>query len=362
MRRWRLAILPVMAAFSLRAQDPDAGKSARNLVIAGRPSEAIPIYETLVRKFPGNAQLRLELCIADFKDRRYREAIVEAKAALKLRSDLMVAELFLGSSYVELHEYAEAVEPLKKVIRAEPNDRNARITLAQAFENLMRFPEAAEQFEKAAELAPESPKVWYGLGRCYEKIAGEDHRANGAWEHLMRLPPSRESHLHSADLSERAGEFVEAANSWREALKLAPGDPPVESGLVWALYRSRDYEAALRVLANIHDANAAELNFLHGACLLNLEQPGQGIPYIEKALRSDPQLLPAHLALGQALLRTKRPKEAIPQLKIALPLDRDGSGHYQLFRAYQLAGDAEAAARALAEFQKFANASRLANP
>jgi tetratricopeptide (TPR) repeat protein len=357
MRRWHVIVF----GFSLWAQDTDVGKSARELVVAGRPLDALPLYEALVRKFPGNAQLHLELCIAEFKAHRYGESVSQAEAALKLRSDLAVAELFLGSSYVELHEYDKAVGPLENVIRAEPNDRNARIMLARALENLRRFREAAEQFEKAAELAPDSPKVWYGLGLCYEKT-GDDPRASDAWAHLMRLPPSRESHMRSADLSERAGEYVEAAKSWREALKLAPGDSSVESGLVWALYRSRDYEAALRVLANVQDAGAVELNFLHGACLLNLEQPERGIPYIEKALRADPRLLAAHLALGQALLRTKRPKDAIPHLRTALPLDQDGSGHYQLFRAYQLAGDAEAAARALAEFQKFTNGSRLANP
>jgi tetratricopeptide (TPR) repeat protein len=355
-------ILLLVAAFSLCAQT-DVGR-ARDLVVAGRPLEAIPLYEALVRKFPDSAQLHLELCIADFKAHRYREAISQAEAALKLRSDLLVADLFLGSSYVELREYAKAVEPLENVIRAEPNDRNARVMLAQAFENVKRFAEAAEQFRKAAELAPDSPKVWYGLGQCYEKMAGEHHRAIDAWDRLMSLPPSRESHMHAADASERAGAYVEAATSWREALKSAPGDPSVESALVWALYKGRDYEAALGVLGDIQnqDTNAAELNFLHGACLLNLEQPEQSIPYIEKALRSDPRLLPAHRALGQALLRTQRAKEAIPHLKTALPLDQDGSGHYQLFRAYQMVGDTDAAARALVEFRKFTSGSRLSNP
>ena len=92
-------------AWALCAQT-DEGKRARDLVVAGRPLEAIPVYETLVRKYPDNAQLHLELCIADFKARRYREAVSQAEAALNLRSDLMVARLFLGSSYVELREYA----------------------------------------------------------------------------------------------------------------------------------------------------------------------------------------------------------------------------------------------------------------
>ncbi len=359
MRPGRSPILFMGATLALCAQT-DEGKRARDLVVAGRPLEAIPVYETLVGKFPNNAQLHLELCIADYKAQRYRDAILQAEAALTLRPDLLAARLFLGSSYVELREYAKAVEPLESVIRAEPNDRNARVMLAQAFERLERFAEAAEHFRKAAELAPDSPKVWYGLGHCYERML-ETGLATQAWEHLMRLTPSRESHMHAADLSERAGEYVEAARSWREALELAPGDRAAESGLVWALYRSRDYDAALRVLGDA-GTDAAELSFLRGACLLNLERPEQSIPYLEKALRFDPRLLSAHLALGQALLRTQKAKEAIPHLETALPVDRDGSGHFQLFRAYQMAGEADHAARALGEFRKFTSSSGLSNP
>jgi predicted Zn-dependent protease len=104
--------------------------------------------------------------------------------------------------------------------------------------------------------------------------------------------------------------------------------------------------------------DSVELNFLTGASWVNLEQPEKGMPYLNQALRANPAFLPAHAALGQGLLRMGRAKDALPHLQRALPIDEDGTIHFQLFRAYQLAGDSSAAQQALAQYREFT--SRLA--
>ena len=314
----------------------------------------------------------MDLCITEFKAKRYRASKKHAEAALRLQRDLPSANLFLGASYVELGESAAAIQPLNKVLEAQPNERNARLMLAQALLGAQRYEEAAEQFRKLSELVPDNPKVWYGLGQSSERLSKrapaerEQYRelARQAYDRLMQLPRSRESCIHTAELRAESGEWVEAAKEWREALKIAPDDGRARAGLAWALYRSRDYEAALELIDSMHKDNgdSAELNFLSGACWLNLQQPEKSIPYLEKAIGTDSHLLPAHAALGQALLQTSNAKEAIPHLKAALSIDEDGSGHFQLFRAYEIAGQAEAAKQALSDYEEFTKRLRFANP
>jgi tetratricopeptide (TPR) repeat protein len=347
-------------------------RRARELVLAGKPGQAVPIYQELIRTFPDSPDLRMDFCVAQFKARHYRDSIEQAKAALRLRPDLPGANLFLGASYVELGDFAAAIPPLEKALEAQPNERNARLMLAQALSGAQRYEEAAEQFRKLSGLLPNNPKVWYGLGQCYDKLSRQtpgqrDHYrelARQAFNQLTQLPPSRESCIHAAEMLEESGEWVEAAEEWREALKIAPDDGRARAGLAWALYRARDYEAALALIDRMRKdgLDSAELNFLSGACWLNLEQPEKSISYLEKAIGADPHLLPAQAALGQALLRTGRAKEAIPHLKAALSLDEDGSIHFQLFRAHAIAGEAEAAKRALADYEEFKKSLRLANP
>jgi predicted Zn-dependent protease len=83
-----------------------------------------------------------------------------------------------------------------------------------------------------------------------------------------------------------------------------------------------------------------------------MQQPEKAIPLLKDALRLDPRFLPARAALGQALLQTGKPAEAIPLLESAIGTDQDGSLHFQLFRAYQLTGQAAKAREALVGYQR----------
>src|SRR5947208_3348636 len=347
-------------------------RRARELVFRGKAEQAIPIYQELIRTFPNRPDLLMDLCIAQFKAKHYRDSIEQAKAALRLQPELPSANLFLGASYVELGEFAAATSPLTKLLKAQPNERNARFMLAQALSGARRYEEAAEQFQKLSELVSDNPKIWYGLGQCYDKLSqqapgqGAHYRglARQAYSRLEQLPRSRESCIHAAELRAESGEWVEAAKEWREALKIAPDDRRVQVGLVWALYGARDYTAALALIDSMYedDVNSAELKFLTGACWLNLEQPEKSIPYLKEAIRADENLLSAQAALGQALLRTGNAKEAIPHLKAALSIDKDGSGHFQLFRAYGAARQTEAAKQALSDYKEFAKRLLFSNP
>ena len=338
-------------------------RRARDLVIAGKAEQSVPISQQLVRKFPNNPGLRVDLCIAQYTARRYRDSAEEAKAALRLQPGLPSANLFLGASYLQLGEFASAIPPLQKALEARPSDRNARLSLADAFAGAGQYEQAAQQFQKLSEILPGSSKVWYGLGHCYDKLAekspgqSEHYRelAQQAYNRLDQLPPSLESRIHAAELLDRSSEWMEAAKLWRKALELAPHDNRARGGLAWALYRARDYQSALQVIESMRKDgfDSAVVNFLTGGCWLNLEQPKKSIPYLEKAITDDPHFLPAKAALGQALLRTGSAREAIPFLRAALSVDEDGTTHFQLYRAYSIAGQAAAAKQALSDYEEF---------
>jgi tetratricopeptide (TPR) repeat protein len=338
-------------------------RRARDLVIAGKPEQAVPIYQELVQAFPNRVDLRIDLCVAQYKARRYRDSAREAKAALQLQPELPSANLFLGASYLQLGEFAAAIPPLQKVLEKQPTERNARLALAEAFSGARRYKQAAEEFQKLSEIVPDNPKVWYGLGHCYDKLS---EQAPGQYEHyqelaqhaynrLEQLPPSPESFIHAAELGDKSSEWVEAAKQWRKAMALAPDDDRVQAGLAWALFRARDYVSALQVIESMRKdgLDSAVLNFLSGGCWLNLEQPEKSIPYLEKAIAADSHFLPAQAALGQALLRTGKAPEAIPHLRTALSVDEDGTIHFQLYRAYTITGQAEAAKQALSDYEEF---------
>ena len=328
----------VLLACTALAQTLDPAMQARRaqeLVAAGRLEEALVIYRGLVQASPGIPALLLNLSITEYKAAQYAQAVLHASAALQLQTDLVPARLFLGASQLKLGEFAKAVEALELVVTADPGERNAQLMLGEALLGAGKPDEAVTHLEAAAELLPGNARVWYELGRGYA-VLKRRQAASEAWDKLLALPPSFESHLHAAQIYDAAQRWREAAVEWRAALAIAPEDRVARMGLGWALFLSHDYNAALAALKPLLANQQADVQFLYGASLLNLQQPAAAIPYLRAAIDREGGLLPARAALGQGLLQTGKAEEAIPLLRDALAVDADGNTHFQLFRAYQL--------------------------
>ena len=447
----------------------DKWRRANELMQAGKPDQAIPLYRELAAAFPRDPSFGVNLAIAQYKAHLYRDAIEECDALLKLQPTLFSAWLFLGASQLELGDATSAAVALKKAADLRPEDRNAHLMLADALLAEDRYAEAAGQFEEVRQMMPDSPRVWYGLDRTYEALAIEvsdrlERAAPGspellaltgdfelerqqfaralqryrqalaarpslpgvresvsmiyertghpdwalverqkeprvapdcvsqslecqfaaghfreiaravastpdemywqakaflrlarqAYERLQDLPPSRETYEAAARVNERSGRWPEAAASWKEALRLSPGDTKIPRKMALALCRSNNCTSALPFLkdATVRDPSSAELNFLYGVALSGTQDARRALPYLEAAVKFDGNLLDARAALGEAYLEAGEPERAIPQLEKAIAEDTDGSRHYQLARAYQSAGKQEQADAALREYRE----------
>lgn len=188
----------------------------------------------------------------------------------------------------------------------------------------------------------------FWLARSYKALADR------ACAEVRGLPESVESHAFAAQSLSAEGKYREAAEEWRAALKLSPGDPKVKTELAAALFLTLDYGAILPELQQMlrNDPKSANLNFFVGDSLFESERPEEAVPYLRTALKLKPTLLPAKLALGLCEARLNHPAKAIPLLEAAIPLDRDGSVYYQLSRAYRATGQNRRAEEAFAVFQQ----------
>jgi predicted Zn-dependent protease len=208
-----------------------------------------------------------------------------------------------------------------------------------------------ELIQRARKLAvPEA----YWQSRAAAQLAHE------AFARLEHLPDSAEIHELRADVLRLRRQNLEATKEWRLALKYAPNDEHLREGLLASLYQARDYAAALPLVEELlrQDPTSAELNLTKGDILLSSEETEKAIPYLKASLKLNPKLLAAHHALGRAYMQVGQPAAAIPHLEAALPIDEDGSLRYQLARAYQSTGQAEAAKKTLQEYQQRQKADR----
>ena len=150
----------------------------------------------------------------------------------------------------------------------------------------------------ASAKVPNAPESDYWRSRAYNELAVQ------AFARLGQLPPSVEQHELKAHIYTGQKKYAEAAEEWRGALKFSPGDQQMQKQLAIALKFSQEYAQALSLFQELVRAQpvSAELNYLAGETLLDLQRVEEAIPLLRRAVLRDPKLVPAHKALARAYL------------------------------------------------------------
>src|SRR5204862_6441616 len=105
------------------------------------------------------------------------------------------------------------------------------------------------------------------------------------------------------------------------------------------------FQVAQSALAN--DAEDPELNAVMGEILCARDDFSGAEKYLKKSLNTKPEYVPhVHALLGTVYAQTNRTQQAISELKLALPGDKDGHLHYQIARLYLKVGDQGSAKQA----------------
>jgi predicted Zn-dependent protease len=140
----------------------------------------------------------------------------------------------------------------------------------------------------------------------------------------------------------------------RDGLKLDSSRRDVKLALVSALVAARNAGEALPLAKELLllAPNDPKLLYLYGESLAQTQHLDRAIPLLERAARRRPDLMPARVSLGRALVQSGRAADAIPHLVAASATDEDGSTWYQLAQAYQQTGQPDQARKALDEYRK----------
>lgn len=234
-----------------------------------RFSEAIPIYEKLVKAVPGNTGLLLNLALAQEMGGHPSASVPNFETVLKSQPDSIPALVSLSMAHLELNQPREAIPLLTKLIKLNPGDHNALGMLADAELSVQQFEPAAAHFRQLTEQEGNDPRAWYGLGKAYEALAAQTfNQLNKA------APESPYVATLLADTRVQRHQYRSAFFFYHEAQNKLPNLPGIHAGLA-QVYRGTDHadwaeaeqkrEQALP--APDCAANAAECAFLAGRFL-----------------------------------------------------------------------------------------------
>jgi tetratricopeptide (TPR) repeat protein len=205
----------------------------------------------------------------------------------------------------------------------------------------------------SASVASSDPESRYWRARAAAELAG------AAFARLATLPESAELHAVRATAARDEDRHQDAVKELAAAVALAPGNPVLTYELAAACYAARDFERTLSTLTPLlrerpDDVRAAKLA---GYALLQLRQPDDALPLLERASAADRQDAAARLALGRAHLQRGDFADAVRRIEPLLELDEDGSLHAQLARAYTATGNRDKGRALLARSEELRRGS-----
>ncbi|MDX2269114.1 MAG: tetratricopeptide repeat protein [Bryobacter sp.] len=188
----------------------------------------------------------------------------------------------------------------------------------------------------------------------YWRIKAANEIARLTFLRLEAAGPSPELYRFQAEELRQQGRAKDAVEAWRSARRLEPENPQWTRELAITLFEAKEYTEADKLCSALLAQASQDPQLLHLAGDIQLAQQltDRAIPLLEKAAAADPKNLAARSSLARALMQAGRPADALPHATAALPLDQDGSLHFQLARAYQSAGLAEDAKRTMAIYQQ----------
>jgi protein O-mannosyl-transferase len=132
------------------------GNLGNYLTDSGRPSEALPYYETAVRIDPESALARMNLGTALGQMGRLPDAIAQLQIAVRLSPDTLKSHSDLGTALAYAGRLPEAAAEFESALRIDPNDAIVQNNLGLALSGIPgRLPDALRHLEEADRLSPD---------------------------------------------------------------------------------------------------------------------------------------------------------------------------------------------------------------
>lgn len=232
------------------------------------------------------------------------------------------------------------------------SSRNKRAKAVQFFRDGLSFlskddcEKALPYFEKAVESDSNYADAWAQAGFCHEKL-GRHAEALEASKKAVSLRPSAESYFNIGLANFYLKQYREAADAYRQAIKLDPynaADAYYALGLVYRDWNKADEEiqAYKQAIRSRSDYTVAYERL--GAAYLRLKKYNEAVEIFRQlsALKPGDAIAPNNM--GEAYLELNKLNEAMESFRQSIRLKPDyGRAYYNLGRCLLAMGNRDAA-------------------
>ena len=281
--------------FPAQAQREDLDRSfkqAVSLYESGKYPDAAAQLKKLVKEVPESFEVQELLGLVYSAQSQDPMATQFLQKAVSLQPHSAPARTNLATNLARLGKNELATEQFRKAVELDPRSFETNHNLGEALARSNNVAEATPYLEKAAQIDPSSYDNEYDLALAYLQT-GRLADARRRIQSLLELKNTSELHNLLADVDEKDGKFVEAANEYEAAAHMEPSesnlfdwgcelllhrtlDPAVEVfeqgverypasqrmavGLGMSLYSRGNYDDAVKSLLRAADLNPSDPN------------------------------------------------------------------------------------------------------
>jgi tetratricopeptide (TPR) repeat protein len=321
-----LLLLYFGAAFAQQASPASSSAviaRADQLLLAGKPEDALGILNALAATAPKTPHLEARIGKAYFVSNQFQKAAPHLKLALQQDESDMESTQLLAISYFALAEYAEAIPLFEKLGPQLPTDAaDGPYLLASCYTMTERWDDARKMFANLFSVPPDSAMAYLVFGKFLIRQRLED-RAVAQIQNALRLDPQLSmAHFLLGEIELYKGNSTGAVDEFNKELAVNPGTWLVYWRLGDAYVRLEKYDEAETVLKRAIWLNETSSGayILLGQVALKHEDPATAGAYLERAVKMDPQNDYVHYFLGKAYQGLGRITEANQQFATARQL------------------------------------------
>jgi tetratricopeptide (TPR) repeat protein len=326
----------------------------------GDLNSAAASYESLLKIAPRLAPAYNNLGALYLRAGQYEKAAETLERGLKIDPKMYSAVALLGIARYEIGDYSGARTALETALRGKPTDDNAELFLANDLIKSGDLDGAADHLKKLSQRKPDNQEVLYLLGKVHMKLSEQ------ALSRLNQInPDSAWVHEISGEVMESMKNYDGAVIEYKKAVEIAPQQAGTHYSLGNAYMSLSMWDAAaeqFRLELAIDPTNCMARWKLGSIAVEQRSNIDQAVAEIQKALSACPNLTGARLDRARALLKLERPGDALPDLEAAVKSDpSEPSTHFLLAQAYRGLGKPDQAQAEMKIFGKLEESARAAS-
>jgi tetratricopeptide (TPR) repeat protein len=379
---------------------------AAGLIRQGQLDAALQELRTIVADSPDHAEAHRQLGLAYWIDDQPGKSIDSLRSAIRLapgdeRARVVLAEVLAGD-----RRLAEAERELAQALEGGARSGRVHHELAQLYERQSLLPQAAKSFHDSEAFGPivGRDEFYRALGATLVNQADFDGAVAAYARRIEANPNSGEAHRQLGEIYFLQGRDEQALAEFLAATWLDPRDAKAfaAAGQVQArLLRYADAVAALDRALSL-DPSLKEARYALGTSLMRLGKIADGKRALElfqqqqadaeaagqrafqldalrreasknllagafdqaiasyvEALKLEPDSARSRRDIGIALIRSKRPQEAVEQLETAQRLEPTAEGFTYLADAYVAMGNRDESTRQRAFQLQFVRQAKM---